>query len=175
MDTGRVVEPTRPPRQTVSPTRNGGAGPLPSGTTPPLRGCLRYTRPAPDGGTSQACGALGTGQVGSGGHRTNGDSSGQSGNDGATGAALHSGNKHKSVRAVKRAPRARGPAGVGTLPPDSPPEAGSGGNHGVAGDPSTSRSGARTFRRITGHMTATQPSRVRGYPRHSARPPALWS
>jgi hypothetical protein len=34
----------------------------------------------------------------------------------------------------------------------------------VAGDPSTSRSGARTFRRITGHMAATQPSWVRGSP-----------
>src|SRR5262249_35364686 len=33
---------------------------------------------------------------------------------------------------------------------------------GVTGDPSTSRSGARTFRRITGHMAAPQPSsRVR--------------
>jgi hypothetical protein len=34
----------------------------------------------------------------------------------------------------------------------------------VAGDPSTSRSGAWTLGRVTGHMLAAQPSWVRGRP-----------
>jgi hypothetical protein len=46
----------------------------------------------------------------------------------------------------------------------------------VAGDPSTSRSGAWTLGRVTGHMLAAQPSWVRGETHDVRRgPPAFWS
>ena len=45
----------------------------------------------------------------------------------------------------------------------------------VAGDPSTSRSGAWTLGRVTGHMLAAQPSWVRGRPTTSARPASFWN
>jgi hypothetical protein len=45
----------------------------------------------------------------------------------------------------------------------------------VAGDPSTSRSGARTFAGSPATLAAAQPSWVGGDPRITARPPALWS
>jgi hypothetical protein len=82
--------------------------------------------------------------TGSGGHRTNVDGGGRSGNDGATGAALH------SVRSSV------GPGYEVVLGAVDRPSFGAptGGTRGVqhrrweswvAGDPSTSRSGARTF------------------------------
>jgi hypothetical protein len=96
----------------------------------------------------------GIGAAGSGGHRTNVDGGGRSGNDGATGAALH------SVGSGVSPGSGVVPSGelypVGGRVPGPPPGRGAptGGTrgvqhrqweNGVAGDPSTSRSGARTF------------------------------
>ena len=66
----------------------GGAVPLERPR--PICGCLRCTRPAPDGGSPEPSVPAGHRAVGSGGHRTSVDDGGRSGNDDATGAALHS-------------------------------------------------------------------------------------
>jgi hypothetical protein len=146
--------------------QNGGAGPVHVNAPAPVAGAcaarVRRRMGAPGPAVHE-----GTGQEGSGGHRTNVDGGGRSDNDGATGAALHSGGKRTGSNCGVVSRWARCPAGVVTLPQvrrsDSPLGAcRPGGYFGVAGDPSTSRSGARTFRRITGHMAAAQPSWVRG-------------
>jgi hypothetical protein len=46
---------------------------------------------------------------------------------------------------------------------------------GVAGDPFDISVGGTDVRRITGHVAATQLSRVGGDPRKHTRPPARWS
>jgi len=103
--------------------------------------------------------------VGSGGHRTNVDGGGRSGSDSATGAALHS-VRSAMVLAVELCPGKRGAlAGIVVLPRVGAPgvQRRPRGTSRVAGDPWTSRSGAGTdVGRITGHLTAAQPSWVRG-------------
>jgi hypothetical protein len=59
----------------------------------PLCGCLRCTRVRRRTGNLRASGALGHPAAEIRRHRTNGDGDGRSGDDGATGAALHSGEK----------------------------------------------------------------------------------
>jgi len=152
-------------RQTVSRSQNGGAGPFLVNGPAPLRVPARHVSGARWG--LPACGARG--------HRA--------------GGIRRSWDQRGRWRPVRQRRRHRRGTPLGweahwvqlwSCPPvgavpcrggDTPPrfaaqirrsERAGGGYFGVAGDPSTSRSGARTFRRITGHMTATQPSRVRG-------------
>ena len=77
-------------------------GTVPLERSRPSCGCLRCTRPAPDGGLP---GPHCAGEVtsvhratGSGGHRANVDGGGRSGNDGSTGAALQLGGERRGSR-----------------------------------------------------------------------------
>lgn len=129
-----------------------------SRTTPPLSRVPALHASGAGRGTPGPAMHGGHQAAGSGGHRTNVDGGGRSGNDGATGAALHSvgermdpdsevlsgevcirvGSCARWVRVLRLRVVALPPAVRGACST-------AGGRVGVAGDPSTSRSGARTF------------------------------
>jgi hypothetical protein len=146
---------------------NSGVGPFLSNGPTPLRVPALHASGA-GRGISRACDALvGTRHraVGSGGHQTNVDGDDRSGNDG-----------HRRGTPLDEERGDQGPFSCG---------APAGGARGVqrrrqesavvAGDPSTSRSGARTF---AGSPATWRLLSLRGWggaPRSVARPPALWS
>jgi hypothetical protein len=98
--------------------------------------------------------------------RTNVDGDRRLGNDSATGAALHSGEKRNGSTLWSCARRARCPYQGCRTPPGrrSGRAAPTRGKSGVAGDPFDISVGGTNVHRITGHVTATQPSWMRGKP-----------
>jgi hypothetical protein len=129
-----------------------------SRTAPPHCGCLRYTCPAPDGGSPGACGALvDSNQVPGGGIRRSSEHAVTV----AVGQATTVPPARHSTRWGTRETRLMELSGAG-----APTGGVRGVQHrrwesgGVAGDPSTSRSGARTF---AGSPATWRPLSLRGW------------